>query len=162
MAKIAGIFLAFFGFGKKSRKVSSKSRMSSERSPERIGTTNSTNCRRRSKTAIDISADNNCLSYQHTEKESPDILSMKTLNDSLVSGEYDAVPDAVNYRIPFASPESYEGKNVSQNTLARQDICLTQKLRKELGEEIKQEIEEKFREEFQEIRSEMKKHRKWY
>ena len=151
---MTGIFLAFFGFGKKSRKVSSKE--------ERMSTSKSTNCRKSSKTAIDFSADSNCLSYQHTEKDSPDILSMKKLNDSLVSGEYDAVPDAVDYQIPFAPPGSYEGKNASPNTLAKHEICLTQKLRKELGEEIKQEIEEKFREEFQEIRSEMKKHRKWY
>ena len=89
---------------------------------------------------------------------------MEQISDSIGYGEYDAVPDAIDYQIPFATSDAYDEKHVTSNKFRKisQQICRTQKLRKELGEEIRQEIREEFDEKFQEIHNEMKKHRKWY
>ena len=153
------MFLALFGLGKKSSSPSRKI------SPKEEKTSSSKSARKRksSKAVIDFSADSISSSSQHTEHDGRDILSVEKLNDSIGSGEYDAVPDAVDYQIPFATSDAYEVKSLSSNKsrTISQGICQTQKLKNELGEEIRQ-VREEFDEKFQQIQNEMKKHRKWY
>ena len=153
LAKLSAIFISFLGFGKMSSRR--KCKISTAYDPRialkiqkarKLSFSDPEMHRRRPGTIDSVSSPQNdvWVVAQHDDYDHQKALSLKDLGHSIELEEGDAVPDAVEYQVPFGSEIGEEPMNDRINDLEKQLICSIQELQDEMRREIKS-IEEKLK-----------------
>ena len=127
-AKISGILMSLLEFGKMSSRR--KCKISAVNDPRISPKTQ--NARKLRKLRNDAS-----VVDQQNDYDPQKALSLKELSHSVELEENDAVPDAVEYQVPFGSDVGEAPMNDTTNDLEKQFVCLRQELQDEIRREIK-------------------------
>ena len=143
MVKVTGLLLSFLGACKMTSVLHENNA-----SKTRKGNSSKVTCSARSpKTVKEFSIDSTSSSYQTIQIDHITSLSTTGLHVSNDSGQNEAVPDAVEYEIPFGQFVSGKSITIKPDEQQKQNVSLMQKVAR-----LEQELKE--------MRKEMKHHRK--